>query len=196
MTESTAVSVVKGFVIGVIIGVSLSLVFYFLAISTTPDTSTLIDALPRQTAELVKRIDLMEGKLSSQSHAMMDVAYHFANLWFAAEKENWPLAAFYLGEMRQHLRWAVRIVPVRKDSEGNPFVINGLVEAFQSGVLVPLEETIKSKDPIRFKEAYNNTIEGCYSCHKTSGKPFLRPKVPDSPPERIIEFSPEAKWPQ
>jgi len=27
---------------------------------------------------------------------MADVGYHFANLWFAAEKQNWPLADYYL----------------------------------------------------------------------------------------------------
>src|SRR6266568_2288679 len=31
-----------------------------------------------------------------QSHAMVDVGYHFANLWFAADKGNWPLAKYYL----------------------------------------------------------------------------------------------------
>ena len=30
------------------------------------------------------------GLLPDQSHAMVDVGYHFANLWFAADKENWP----------------------------------------------------------------------------------------------------------
>jgi hypothetical protein len=27
----------------------------------------------------------------SQSHTMSDVGYHWTNLWFAAEKKNWPL---------------------------------------------------------------------------------------------------------
>src|SRR4051812_23606399 len=35
-----------------------------------------------------------------QSHVMADVGYHFANLWFAAEKQNWPLANYYLSETR------------------------------------------------------------------------------------------------
>ena len=35
---------------------------------------------------------------------MMDVDYHFANLWFAGQSKNWPLAQFYLNETRAHLR--------------------------------------------------------------------------------------------
>src|SRR6266436_1689970 len=59
-----------------------------------------------------------EVTLPDQAHAMADVGYHFANLWFAAEKQNWPLANYYLGETRSHLGWAVRIHRVRKTSAG------------------------------------------------------------------------------
>ena len=38
---------------------------------------------------------------------MADVGDHFTNLWFAGKAENWPLADFYLGETKSHLRWAV-----------------------------------------------------------------------------------------
>jgi hypothetical protein len=48
----------------------------------------------------------------------MKDAYHFANLWFAGQKANWPLAEFYWSETRYHLRWAMRIVPVRKHPWG------------------------------------------------------------------------------
>src|SRR6266404_3334793 len=53
----------------------------------------------------------LDGHLPDQAHAMADVGYHFANLWFAADKQNWPLANYYLGETRSHLKWAVRIHP-------------------------------------------------------------------------------------
>src|SRR5438552_19105324 len=43
------------------------------------------------------------GVLPEQSHAMVDVGYHFANLWFSADKENWTLARYYLQEPRSHL---------------------------------------------------------------------------------------------
>jgi hypothetical protein len=59
-----------------------------------------------------------------------------------------------------------------------------------------MEEAVAGKDKERFKETYRLTVEACYACHKASGKPFLRPKLPDHPPERMIEFSPEAEWPK
>ena len=39
------------------------------------------------------------------SHPMVEVGYHAANLWFAAQKKNWPLANYYWGETRNRLRW-------------------------------------------------------------------------------------------
>ena len=61
---------------------------------------------------------MLSGHLPDQSHAMADVGYHFANLWFAAEKKNWPLGGYHLVETRSHLRWVVRIRPVQKTTGG------------------------------------------------------------------------------
>jgi hypothetical protein len=87
------------------------------AAEPTPDASP--PALPADVAAdmtaLKADIARLKGIVPDQSHAMKDVAYHFANLWFAAQHENWPLAEFYWAETRSHLRWAVRIIPVRKD---------------------------------------------------------------------------------
>ena len=72
-----------------------------------------------ELATLKAEVERLKGLVPDQSHAMKDVGYHFANLWFAAEKKNWPLADFYASETRSHLRWAVRIIPVRKDPQGH-----------------------------------------------------------------------------
>ena len=45
---------------------------------------------------------------------MEDVDCYFSKRWFAAQKQNWPLANFYVAETKSHLEWAVRIRPVRK----------------------------------------------------------------------------------
>ena len=67
---------------------------------------------------LQDEIERLKKIVPDQAHAMQDVDYHFTNLWFAAQQGNWPLAKFYLNETRSHLRWAVRINPVRKDTPG------------------------------------------------------------------------------
>jgi hypothetical protein len=42
-----------------------------------------------EIAKLKAEIDELKDRLPSQSHAMMDVGYHFSNLWFAGQGKNW-----------------------------------------------------------------------------------------------------------
>src|SRR5579859_5447495 len=51
----------------------------------------------------------INDRLPDQSHEMQDAAYHFENLWFAGNKQNWPLASYYLRKTRSYLALAVQI---------------------------------------------------------------------------------------
>ncbi len=189
MIESTPESVGKGLLVGIVTGVILTLAFLYLSDKFTPESNQSSDQTTLDT-EWKLRVDTLEGRLPSQSHAMMDVAYHFSNLWFAGTEGNWPLAAFYLAETRSHLHWAVRIIPVRKDLDGKPVDLKTLLEGVETGVLLPLEGTIKTQDNNLFQEGYRKALEGCYSCHVASGKLYLTLKVPEAAPEKIIDFTP------
>ena len=141
-------------------------------------------------------VDHLKDVVPSQSHAMTDVGYQFANLWFAAEKRNWPLATFYLNETRSHIRWTIRIRPVRKDLAGNPVDLKGIFDPIENGVMASLKEAIEKKDRDQFVTSYKQTLEACYACHKASDKPFLRPMIPVSGSQSIINPDPNAKWPE
>src|SRR6266850_7235585 len=136
------------------------------------------------------------GLLPDQSHAMVDVGYHFANLWFAADKENWPLAKYYLQGTRSHLNWAVRLHPVRTTRAGSEVDLKGILQAIDNSFLTEIEVAITNKDTAKFKTAYRQTLEGCYACHKACEKPFLRPQVPSAPSVTILNFDPTATWPE
>jgi hypothetical protein len=150
---------------------------------------------PGELAALRAEIEQLKGKVPDQSHAMKDVGYHFANLWFAGQKRNWPLAKFYLDETRSHLKWAVRIIPIRKTKAGE-VDLRGVLEAVDNSMLSEIQKAIEKQDVKKFGDTYKQTIEGCYSCHKASEKPYLRPQIPEQPEARIINFDPEAKWPE
>jgi len=147
-----------------------------------------------EIAKLKAELDELKGRLPSKSHAMMDVDYHFANLWFAGQSKNWPLAQFYLNETRSHLRWAVRIIPVRR-IPGGEVDLRGLLEAIDSTGLTEIGKAIADKNSEGFIGAYRRTLDGCHSCHKASDKPYLRPRIPEQPESRIINFDPAATWP-
>lgn len=147
-------------------------------------------------AALHAEVERLKQVVPDQAHAMQDVDYHFTNLWFSANQSNWPLAQFYFGETRSHLRWAVRIIPIRKDNAGKEIKLQDILQAVENSPLKDLEEAIKAKDREKFVAAYEFTMTGCYSCHKAADKPYLRPRIPDHPASAMMNFDPNATWPK
>jgi hypothetical protein len=145
---------------------------------------------------LAKEIEAIKGKLPDQAHAMQDVGYHYSNLWFAGQNEHWDLANFYWLETRSHLHWAVRIIPVRKDNAGADVKLGEILDGLENGSLKQLGDAIAAKDKPAFVAAYRSTLEGCYSCHKASDKPFIHLQIPTQPETPIINFNPHAEWPR
>jgi len=39
-------------------------------------------------------------------------------------------------------------------------------------------------------------LESCYSCHKSAGKPMIRPQIPTGQVLTIVNLDPAATWPQ
>jgi hypothetical protein len=164
--------------------------------------ATTIVACRRGAAEQRARIDKLEAEVKAlragapdQAAVMTLEAYHFTNLWFAVDQENWPLAGFYLGEARKNLSLAVRILPVRKDQNGADVNVAVIAESLEKGQLAELRQAIEAKDKARAVKAYKDTLAGCYGCHEAAGKPFLRPRIPVAPQVEIISFTPGAPLP-
>jgi len=74
--------------------------------------------------------------------------------------------------------------------------LKGIYDAVDSSAFATVKRAIEAKDSQGFSTAYKQALEACYSCHKTSGKPYLRPMVPTAPPQTIINYDPKASWPQ
>ena len=130
------------------------------------------------------------------SHPMVEVGMFAANLWFAGEKKNWPLADYYLNETRNRIRWEVRLNPGPKGADGNPVDMQSIFDGIDNGTLPKVHKAIEMKDSAQFAAAYKNLLEDCYSCHKAAARPYLRPMVPVSGAQPIINLDPVATWPQ
>ena len=130
------------------------------------------------------------------SHPMVDVAMFAANLWFAGQKKNWPLANYYLGEMRNRMRWEVHLNPGPKRADGTIVDMQSIFDGVDNGTLTSVKKTIQTKDSKQFVVEYKHLLEDCYSCHMTAGRPYLRPMVPISGPQPVVNLDPDATWPQ
>jgi len=143
-------------------------------------------------AALKAEIDALRALVPSQSHAMADVDYHFSNLWFAAQDENWPLARFYLDETRSHLNWAVRIRPVRRLSSGGQLELRPMLQGVEGSGLASVKAALEKRDKNAFEQAYRQTMNECFACHQAAEKPYLKPHIPESASSRMIDFRPAA----
>ena len=148
------------------------------------------------TNKLIEQFKKYDGLVPDQAAIMSHVGYHFTNLWFAADQENWPLADFYLGEARANVKWAVRSKPFRKGPNGENVDLGAIAQALDNTNFGGLKKAIDAKEKAQFVTLYTETLSACYACHKASGKPYLRPQIPTSPEVRIINMDPNAKTPQ
>jgi hypothetical protein len=137
-------------------------------------------------------VDRLKTLVPSQSHTMQDVGFHWTNLWFAGQQGNWPLARFYFDEARQHMQWTILIRPIRKDLEGRDVDLQSIFQAVDASMFAAVKIAIEQKNGAQFATAYKSALDGCYSWHKSSGKPYLHPIVPTAPAQTIIDFSPAA----
>lgn len=155
------------------------------------------DPISRQTvdrleAELVR----MKALIPEQSAAMLTVAQQFSNLWYAAKEKNWPLATFFLEETQEGIAWAVKLKPVHDVAGIGQVELANIFEALEKSVFPEVALAISMRDQDRFRAGYRHALEGCYACHKAVGKPFLRPTIPSEPATWVINFDPQARWPQ
>lgn len=141
-------------------------------------------------------VDRLKSVAPEQARAMVDVDYHFSNLWFAGRSENWPLAEFYWQETLTHLRWGVTIIPVRKDNAGQDVKLEEILKAMEQSPSMQMGDALAKRDAKFFEATYRSILEGCYSCHKAVDKPFLRPGIPRRPATSVIQFESNAPWPK
>lgn len=151
---------------------------------------------PADLASLSDDVTRLKNITPNLSHVMADAAFQYQNLWFAGQKKNWPLAMFYFNETRGRIRWLLRINPMPKTPDGEVVNLQGIFDAMDTDQLAKLKDSIEKKNSTLFTTTYKGMLEACYTCHKSAGRPYLRPMVPSSPPQSVINYDPAATWPQ
>src|SRR5258707_11842324 len=106
-----------------------------------------MESLPTEVA-------LLKALVPSNSHIMMDVQFHWTNLWFAGQKKNWPLALYYFNEMRGHILWLTRKSPTVPGPDGKDVDIQAIFEAVDTSSLAVVKTAIEKKDSAQFAATY------------------------------------------
>jgi hypothetical protein len=125
-----------------------------------------------------EEVQRMKDVLPSQSHLMASVGHHWTQLWLAAEKRDWALADHNFEEARNHINWMIAIHPTRADAQGNAVNLKAAFDSVDAGAFAAVKQAMVRKNNAQFVTAYRRSLEGCYSCHRISGRPYLRLKIP------------------
>jgi hypothetical protein len=90
-------------------------------------------------------------------------------LTFAGKAENWDLANYEVGQIRNSFAAAAVLYPLVGDV---PFA--KLVDEISEPALAQIESSIKTKNTARFWPAVEKLTEACNSCHQAAGFGFIR----------------------
>src|SRR5262245_36601293 len=99
-----------------------------------------MESLPSEVAQL-------KALMPSNSHIMMDVQFHWTEMYFAAQNKNWPLAQFMYNETRGHIQWLIRKSPMTRNVEdGKDVDIKGIFDGIDTSSLPAVKTAIEKKN--------------------------------------------------
>ncbi|MDB4903085.1 MAG: hypothetical protein JWQ63_2366 [Mucilaginibacter sp.] len=151
----------------------ISLLMIFTSCGQQANTTTLqakVDSLNTQLAQTYK---------PGLGEFMMGIQIHHAKIWFAGKNQNWKLADFEIGEIKETLEAVKKYCTDRPEIKSLPI----LYPALDS-----VSNAIKAKNLKRFETGFVFLTNSCNSCHKSTNQEFNVIKVPDTPPFTNQEF--------
>jgi cytochrome c556 len=106
---------------------------------------------------------------------------HF-KLWYAGAVQNWPLAAYELAQIRANIVDAKRLYP--NNSQSNMTMMTPAAD--------DLDDAIKAKESVKFRNAFGKLTSACNSCHEATGFGFIKIREPRLSPIETSPFSDES----
>jgi hypothetical protein len=106
-------------------------------------------------------------------------------LGLAGQAQNWPVAGYAVGEIRQAFAGIAKALPKYR---GYP--VGELADAALSQPLNALADAIRLQDPQKFAVAYSQLTAGCNACHAALFHSFVVIKAPDAAAFPDQKFAP------
>ena len=133
---------------------------------------------------LQNRIDSLQAKLAQTykpglGEFMSSIQIHHAKLWFAGENQNWQLADFEIGEIKEALEDIPVYCAERPEVQKLPMI---------NPALDSIGNAITAKSPQLFKSGFILLTATCNNCHHATNHAFNVIKIPDTPPFSNQDF--------
>ncbi|HTR29248.1 MAG TPA: hypothetical protein VMH27_08255 [Puia sp.] len=132
-----------------------------------PDNS----ALQAQVDSLQRR--LSNGYSPGLGEFMSGIQVHHEKLWFAGSAQNWKLANFEIGEIREALDDIQRFCTDRPEIASLPMILPPMDS---------VDKAISQQDLPKFKAAFTVLTATCNNCHRATKHEFNVIQIPTTPP--------------
>jgi hypothetical protein len=113
---------------------------------------------------------------------MPEIGARTWKLYYAAKAGNWPLAKFQLKEVRGLMELGAFTRPKYEEN----------LEEFLEQRWKPLEDAIVREDFKAFDALFHEAIESANAYHELRDKPYIRWKLPETPPPDL-DLTPRRK---
>jgi len=151
--------------------------------------STLIIACDDQqqtVKQFQSRIDSLQQQIDKSykpgfGEFMSSIQVHHEKLWFAGINQNWKLADFEIGEIKESLEDIQTYCTDRPERKSLTMIDRPLDS---------ISYAIQQKDEALFKKSFITLTNTCNNCHRTTEHEFNVIKIPDTPPFSNQEFKP------
>ena len=124
------------------------------------------------------RIDSLQRKIDKTykpglGEFMSGIQVHHEKLWFAGRAQNWKLADFEIGEIKEAFDG------IREFCADRPEVRSvSMIEPALDSVML----AIQKRDTLHFRNSFIVLTNTCNSCHVATKHEFNVIKIPDTPP--------------
>ncbi|MEY4948357.1 MAG: hypothetical protein RL698_568 [Pseudomonadota bacterium] len=103
---------------------------------------------------------------------MPEIGARTWKLFYAAKAQNWPMAKFQYKEIKGLMELGAFMRPKHEDA----------LNQYVAEDWKPLEASIEAKDFAAFEKAFHHAVDQANAYHDLKEKPYIRWKLPDSPP--------------
>lgn len=110
---------------------------------------------------------------------------HLKLAW-AGDLQNWALAKYEAGEIRDSLAVAAKLYPIFRNVE-----LAKLIADVSEPALKEIDDAIKAKNHTAVTRAFIKLTNACNSCHETAGFGFIAIRVPTTLPFSDQSFAPK-----
>ncbi|MDR0792444.1 MAG: hypothetical protein LBE82_03985 [Chitinophagaceae bacterium] len=138
----------------------------------------------RDIQNLQNKINLLQSKIDSAykpgfGEFMSSIQVHHEKLWFAGINQNWALADFEMGEIKEALDGIKEYCTDRPETASLKMITEPLEN---------VNNAIAQKNLTQFKNNFTALTATCNSCHQETNHAFNTIKIPETPPFSNQDF--------